>query len=156
MILQPVSFPFSSRRSPLIAGQRMKNRTRTTLWRRATTPECAARLEPVDGLRLRNGWGIPWTGCQLSMPAFCTAKHRNSDACAGLAIFGPPTSDTDIFATFRDHLKSRLHLVPFFQRKLAMAPIQLDHPVWVHDENLDLDYHFRHVSLPKTGNARAA
>ena len=70
---------------------------------------------------------------------------------AGLAIFDPPTSDTDIFATFRDHLKSRLHLVPFFQRKLAMAPIQLDHPVWVHDDNLDLDYHFRHVSLPRPG-----
>ena len=32
-----------------------------------------------------------------------------------------------------------------------MAPIQLDHPVWVHDDNLDLDYHFRHVSLPKPG-----
>jgi hypothetical protein len=28
---------------------------------------------------------------------------------------------------FRDHLKSRLHLVPFFERKLALTPIQLDH-----------------------------
>src|SRR5215467_12710186 len=48
-------------------------------------------------------------------------------------------------------VSSRLHLVPFFQRKLALAPIQLDHPVWIHDDNLDLDYHFRHVSLPKPG-----
>jgi diacylglycerol O-acyltransferase / wax synthase len=70
---------------------------------------------------------------------------------AGLAIFGPAPADTDIFAMFRDHLKSRLHLVPFFERKLALAPIQLDHPVWVHDDNLDLDYHFRHTSLPKPG-----
>jgi len=70
---------------------------------------------------------------------------------AGLAIFGPASADTDIFAMFRDHLKSRLHLVPFFERKLALAPIQLDHPVWVHDDNLDLDYHFRHTSLPKPG-----
>ena len=70
---------------------------------------------------------------------------------AGLAIFGPAPADTDIFAMFRDHLKSRLHLVPFFERKLALAPIQLDHPVWVHDDNLDLDYHFRHISLPKPG-----
>ncbi|MBR1232825.1 wax ester/triacylglycerol synthase family O-acyltransferase [Bradyrhizobium sp. AUGA SZCCT0182] len=70
---------------------------------------------------------------------------------AGLAIFGPAPADTDIFAMFRDHLKGRLHLVPFFERKLALAPIQLDHPVWVHDDNLDLDYHFRHTSLPKPG-----
>ena len=70
---------------------------------------------------------------------------------AGLAIFEPPPSGSDVFAVFRDHLKSRLHLVPFFERKLALTPIQLDHPVWVHDDNLDLDYHFRHVSLPKPG-----
>jgi diacylglycerol O-acyltransferase / wax synthase len=70
---------------------------------------------------------------------------------AGLAIFGPVPADTDIFAMFRNHLKSRLHLVPFFERKLALAQIQLDHPVWVHDDNLDLDYHFRHTSLPKPG-----
>jgi WS/DGAT/MGAT family acyltransferase len=70
---------------------------------------------------------------------------------AGLAIFGSAPADTDVFAAFRDHLKSRLHLVPFFERKLALAPIQLDHPVWVHENNLDLDYHFRHVSLPKPG-----
>jgi len=70
---------------------------------------------------------------------------------AGLAIFEPPSADTEVFAAFRDHVKSRLHLVPFFQRKLALAPIQLDHPIWVHDDNLDLDYHFRHVSLPKPG-----
>jgi WS/DGAT/MGAT family acyltransferase len=69
---------------------------------------------------------------------------------AGLAIFGP-APDTDIFAMFRDHLKSRLHLIPFFKRKLALTPIQLDHPVWVHDDHLDLDYHFRHTSLPKPG-----
>jgi diacylglycerol O-acyltransferase / wax synthase len=70
---------------------------------------------------------------------------------AGLAIFEPPPAGSDVFAVFRDHLTSRLHLVPFFERKLALTPIQLDHPVWVHDDNLDLDYHFRHVSLPKPG-----
>ena len=70
---------------------------------------------------------------------------------AGLAVFDPPPADTNVFAAFRDHLKSRLHLVPFFERKLALTPIQLDHPVWIHDDNLDLDCHFRHVSLPKPG-----
>ena len=40
---------------------------------------------------------------------------------AGLAIFGPSPADTNVFAAFRDHLKSRLHLVPFFERKLAFG-----------------------------------
>jgi hypothetical protein len=66
---------------------------------------------------------------------------------AGLAILDP--ADTDVFAAFRDHLRSRLHLVPFSERKLALAPIQPDHPVWVHDDNLD--YHFRQAALPKPG-----
>ena len=70
---------------------------------------------------------------------------------AGLAIFAPPPADADVFEMFRDHLRRRLHLVPFFERKLALTPIQLDHPVWVHDDNLDLDYHFRHTSLPRPG-----
>ena len=29
---------------------------------------------------------------------------------AGLAIFEPPSSGSDVFAAFRDHLKNRLHL----------------------------------------------
>lgn len=70
---------------------------------------------------------------------------------AGLAIFEPPPAGTDVFAAFRDHLASRLHLVPFFQRKLVLTPIQLDHPVWVADNDLDFDYHFRHLSLPNPG-----
>lgn len=31
---------------------------------------------------------------------------------AGLAIFDPPPASTNVFAAFRDHLKSRVHLVP--------------------------------------------
>src|SRR5258705_11605794 len=83
---------------------------------------------------------------------FRAGKTRDSPMhFAGLAISEPPLAGSDVFAIFRDHLTSRLHLVPFFERKLALTPIQLDHPVWVHDDNLDLDYHFRHVSLPKPG-----
>ena len=95
---------------------------------------------------------MPWTGCQLSMPAFCTAKHRNLRCTLPAWQSSSRLAQIPTFSrSFRDHLKSRLHLVPFFERKLALAPIQLDHPVWVHDDNLDLDYHFRHVSLPKPG-----
>jgi diacylglycerol O-acyltransferase / wax synthase len=44
-----------------------------------------------------------------------------------------------------------LHLLPFFQRKLVLSPIQLDHPVWIDDYDVDLEYHVRQVALPKSG-----
>ena len=75
---------------------------------------------------------------------------------AGLAIFDPPPADTNIFAAFRDHLKSRLHLVPFFERKLALAPIQLDHPVWVSRRQSRSRISFPPRLLAEAGNARAA
>ena len=86
------------------------------------------------------------------MPAFCTAKHRNLRCMlpawqSSVHLRQIPMSSRR-FATI-----SKAGFISFlsFERKLALAPIQLDHPVWVHDDNLDLDYHFRHVSLPKPG-----
>jgi WS/DGAT/MGAT family acyltransferase len=38
-----------------------------------------------------------------------------------------------------------------FQRKLALMPFDLANPVWVDDEDVDLDYHVRHVILPRPG-----
>ncbi|WMT77378.1 wax ester/triacylglycerol synthase family O-acyltransferase [Bradyrhizobium sp. Ash2021] len=76
---------------------------------------------------------------------------------AGLAIFDPPPADSDVFAAFRDHLKARLHLVPFFERKLALTPIQLDHPVWFTTTILILTIisaTFRCRSQEHAGNSR--
>ena len=44
-----------------------------------------------------------------------------------------------------------MHLLPFFHRKLVLSPIQFDHPVWIDDDDIDLDYHVRQVALPKPG-----
>ena len=70
---------------------------------------------------------------------------------AGLAIFDPPPAGVKPYDAFRDHIRARLHLLPFFHRKLTLSPIQLDHPVWAEDEDIDLDYHIRHMALPKPG-----
>ncbi len=70
---------------------------------------------------------------------------------AGLAIFDPPPPGVKPFDVFREHIRARLHLLPFFHRKLTLSPIQLDHPVWADDEEIDLDYHIRHMALPKPG-----
>ena len=41
-----------------------------------------------------------------------------------------------------------------FQRKLALMPFDLANPVWVDDEDVDLDYHVRHSALPRPGGER--
>ena len=53
---------------------------------------------------------------------------------------------------FRRHIASRMHLAPVFQRKLVNMPFELANPVWVTDDDLDLDYHIRGTVLPKPGN----
>lgn len=51
-------------------------------------------------------------------------------------------------------LQSRLHLSPIFRRKLLKVPLNLDQPYWVDDPNFNLEYHVRHLGLPKPGDWR--
>ena len=51
----------------------------------------------------------------------------------------------------KEHLGKRLHLAPVFTRKLALMPFDLANPVWIEDDDIDLDYHIRHTVLPKPG-----
>lgn len=55
------------------------------------------------------------------------------------------------FARIKEKVRSRLHLVPQFRRKLASVPMNLDHPVWVDDRDFDLDYHLRRIGCPSPG-----
>jgi diacylglycerol O-acyltransferase / wax synthase len=59
----------------------------------------------------------------------------------------PPTHEE-----FRDHIESRLHLVPRFRQKLRFVPFGQGRPVWVDDPHLNLDYHVRQTALPAPGS----
>ena len=48
-------------------------------------------------------------------------------------------------------MATRMHLAKVFQRKLALMPFDLANPVWVDDEDVDLDDRVRHVILPRPG-----
>ena len=39
----------------------------------------------------------------------------------------------------------------FKSPRLEATPLGIDHPAWVIEDNLDLDYHVRHQALPKPG-----
>ncbi len=70
----------------------------------------------------------------------------------GVIVFDPSTSPEGYdFERVKDMLRDRLHLVPQFRRKLAPVPFNLHHPVWVEDEEFDLDYHVRRVGCPAPG-----
>src|SRR5215208_6915330 len=56
------------------------------------------------------------------------------------------------YTEFRDHIESRLHLVPRFRQKLRFVPFGQGRPVWVDDPHLNLAYHIRHTSLPEPGS----
>jgi diacylglycerol O-acyltransferase len=58
------------------------------------------------------------------------------------------------FDAFREHIRSRLHLVPPFTRRLVEVPFQLHHPVWVTDPHFDLDFHVRRIAVPSPGGRR--
>jgi diacylglycerol O-acyltransferase len=68
---------------------------------------------------------------------------------ASTTIFEGPTPE---YTDFRDHIASRLHLVPRFRQKLRFVPLGQGRPVWVDDPQLNLDYHVRHTALPPPGS----
>jgi diacylglycerol O-acyltransferase len=43
---------------------------------------------------------------------------------------------------------------PVFRQKLLRVPLDLDYPYWVEDESFDIEYHVRHIALPKPGDWR--
>src|SRR5215218_3164812 len=51
-------------------------------------------------------------------------------------------------------VESRLHLARGFRQKLVRVPLDLDNPYWVEDSAFDLEYHVRHIALPKPGDWR--
>ena len=58
------------------------------------------------------------------------------------------------FKTVLRYLASKLHLVPRYRQRLMEVPGNMDHPYWVDDENFDIEYHVRHMALPKPGDWR--
>jgi len=66
----------------------------------------------------------------------------------------PEGYEGDFYEDAKAYLLSRIHLADVFTRKLALMPFDLSNPVWVDDEDIDIDYHVRHVTLPSPGTNR--
>lgn len=67
---------------------------------------------------------------------------------AALILEGdPPTLDELL-----EHVESRLALVPRFRQRVQATPLQITNPVWADDPGFDLEWHARHVALPRPGS----
>src|SRR3990172_5190250 len=72
-----------------------------------------------------------------------------------VVVFDPSTmAGGYTFERIKEMLRSRLHLVPPFRRRLAPVPFGLHHPAWVGDRSFDLDYHVRRIGCPSPGSDR--
>ena len=81
--------------------------------------------------------------------------HANSNITL-ISIYDPSTArDGRVhFKQLLKHIESRLHLSPIFRQKLLRVPMELDFPYWIEDDDFDLEYHVRHIALPKPGDWR--
>ena len=71
---------------------------------------------------------------------------------ASTGVFDPSTVPGGYdFEKVKDLVRSRLHLLPPFRRRLVTIPFELHHPLWIEDPDFDLDYHVRRAALPAPG-----
>lgn len=73
-----------------------------------------------------------------------------------IAIYDPSTAPGG-FVRFKDILgfiEERLHRTKTFRRKLRTVPLGVDHPYWIDDPEFDIEFHVRHIALPKPGDWR--
>jgi len=71
---------------------------------------------------------------------------------AGLSIVELPQGfEGDFYEVYKAHIGSRLHLFPILKKKIVQVPWDIDHPLWIDDDEMDLGYHIRHLGLPKPG-----
>ncbi|MBV7264707.1 wax ester/triacylglycerol synthase family O-acyltransferase [Erythrobacter sp. WH131] len=89
--------------------------------------------------------------------SFVALESPNSPMHIGnLLIYNPATAPGG-FVRFKDILKffeDRMQLSKTMRQRLVRVPFDLDYPYWIEDPNFDLEYHVRHVALPKPGDWR--
>jgi len=71
---------------------------------------------------------------------------------ASLSLFELPKGyKGDYYEDVKALIAKRMHLASIFRRKLAQMPFELADPVWIEDDDVDLDYHVRSITLRKPG-----
>ncbi|MEO1047840.1 MAG: wax ester/triacylglycerol synthase family O-acyltransferase [Pseudomonadota bacterium] len=89
--------------------------------------------------------------------SFVAMESPNSPMHIGSILIYDPSTAPGGFVRFKDILQffeSRMPLSKTMRQRLVRVPFDLDYPYWIEDPNFDLEYHVRHVALPKPGDWR--
>ncbi len=89
--------------------------------------------------------------------SFVALESPNSPMHIGSVLIYNPATAPGGFVRFKDILsfiESRMQLSKTMRQRLVRVPFDLDYPYWIEDPNFDLEYHVRHVALPKPGDWR--
>lgn len=79
-------------------------------------------------------------------------KRQQPMHVGGLQLFSfPEGAPDDYVAQLAEELRQKLEVTPPFNQRLSY---KLGQPVWVEDEHLDLEHHFRFEALPTPGRIR--
>jgi diacylglycerol O-acyltransferase / wax synthase len=70
---------------------------------------------------------------------------------SGLMIFETPSPDFDPYAMVYAKFASLVGELEPLRRRLVDVPLGLDHPYWVADADVDLDFHIREIHLARPG-----
>ena len=75
---------------------------------------------------------------------------------ASLGIYDPSTAEGGkvTFKQILANTMARKHRVPGMSNVLVNVPFRLDHPYWITNDKLDVEYHIRHMALPQPGDWR--
>ncbi len=89
--------------------------------------------------------------------SFVALETRNSPMHIGSILIYNPETAPGGFVRYKDILsffQSRMQLSKTMRQRLVKVPFDLDYPYWIEDKDFDLEYHVRHLALPKPGDWR--
>ncbi|MFW0796599.1 wax ester/triacylglycerol synthase family O-acyltransferase [Gordonia sp. CPCC 205515] len=58
------------------------------------------------------------------------------------------------FTKLRTELERRIEALPTFRRKLDNTVLNIDHPVWIEDDDFDIERHVHRIAVPAPGGER--
>jgi diacylglycerol O-acyltransferase len=88
--------------------------------------------------------GVDATFLYMETPTTC--GHVSS-----LTIFDPMGTDASSIEKVKELYRERLPLLTPMRRRLVEVPLNLDHPYWIEDPELDLDFHIRETAVAPPG-----
>lgn len=86
--------------------------------------------------------------------AFLTLETQNSTGhVGGLLILDPSEAPAPLdLAALTRLINQRIGQIPLLRQRLKYVPLGLDQPYWIDDQNFDIEFHVREISLPAPGS----